>query len=221
MDEISHPRVAPPPRGLAAAAAALVLLLALAATGEKPPADPAEVERIAEALALAPGMRVADVGAGEGEWSVELARRVAPGGHVWATEIAEDDLAKIRARVREAGLGNVTPVLGGERSTGLPDGCCDAVLLRLVYHHFTHPRPMRRALARALRPGGRLVVVDIRPQTHWRKLPGVPERGGHGIEPDDLAAELAAAGFEVVARHDRWNGDEARYCLVFRYSGSG
>jgi hypothetical protein len=75
---------------------------------------------------------------------------------------------------------------------------------------------MRADLRRALRPGGRLVIIDITPQKHWRKLEGVPERGGHGISPESLIRDLTGAGFELVARHEDWDGDEDRYCLVFR-----
>ena len=176
----------------------------------------AEHDRIAEVMGLAEGMRVADVGAGDGEWSEELARRVGESGHVWATEVDEDDLEDIRERVADAELGNVTVVLGDAEDTGLPDDCCDAILLRLVYHHFTDPEPMRASLRRALRPGAVLAVIDIEPQTHWRELPGVPDRGGHGIPPDRLVAEMTADGFEVVGRYEDWPGDEDHYCVVFR-----
>lgn len=175
-----------------------------------------ETARLVEALRLEPGMRVADVGAGDGEWSEALAEVVGEAGHVYATEVGEEELGEIRERIETAGLAHVTPVLGTATDTGLPDGCCEAVLLRLVYHHFTDPAPMRASLRRALKPGGVLAVVDMVPQSHWRELPGVPERGGHGIAADDLVAEMTADGFEVVARYDDWPGDEDHYCVVFR-----
>lgn len=199
-------------------AAAWVLLLAVAgcATGR---ASAAEADRIAEVLGLRPGMRVADVGAGDGEWTVELARRVGSGGRVYATEVDEDDLEDIRERV--GAFANVTTILGDQEDTGLPEGCCDAILLRLVYHHFTDPPPMRRSLRRALRPGGRIAVIDLAPQPGWRELPGVPDRGGHGILADDVVAEMTADGFEMVARYDDWPGDEDHYCVVFRRPAGG
>ncbi len=191
----------------------LVLLAAGCGTAR---ASVEEGDLIAEVLALRAGMRVADVGAGNGRWSEELARRVGEAGHVWATEVDEEELAEIRGRFVEAELGNVTPVLGDAQDTGLPEGCCDAVLLRLVYHHFTDPGLMRASLRRALRPGGLIAVIDIVPQEHWRQLPGVPERGGHGIAPADLIAEMTSDGFEVVAEYEDWDGEEDRYCIVFR-----
>ena len=202
----------PPARPLAA-----VLVLALAIACGSSLAGEKETDRIAEILGVAPGARVADVGAGDGEWSEDLARRVGPRGHVFATEIDADDLDEIRDRLDKTGLDNHTVVQGEERDTGLPAGCCESILLRLVYHHFTDPAPMRASLHRSLRPGGLLAIVEIAPQTHWRELPGVPERGGHGILPDRLVEEMTADGlFEVVGRHEEWPGDEDHYCVVFR-----
>jgi len=183
-------------------------------------AFPAEGDRLIEALALEPGQSVADVGAGDGEWSGRLAERVGPRGRVFATEVDEGEIAKIEARVRRAGLDNVTVLRGSQEDTGLPAACCDAVLLRMVYHHFPRPAAMRASLRRALRPGGRLVVVDTEPHRGWSPVAGVPDRGGHGIREEDLRAELTGDGFEVVARHDRWDGRDDRYCLVLRPRGS-
>lgn len=176
----------------------------------------AELELIVEALQLEPGSVVADVGAGDGEWAVQLARHVGEQGHVWATEVDQDEVEEIEDRVLGAFLNNVTVVLGDVSTSGLPPGCCDAILLRLVYHHFTKPQEMRASLRRAMRPGGLLAIVDISPQGSWRDLPGVPDRGGHGIPVADLIREMTSDGFEVVSRREEWNGDADRYCVVFR-----
>lgn len=175
-----------------------------------------EFELIAERLELRPGMEVADVGAGDGEWSVEIARIVGEEGHVWATEINAEEVERIQERIDEESLANITAVLGSDDQTGLPVACCDALLLRMVYHHFVEPEPMRLSLYQNLRPGGILVVIEIRPENSWPDVEDVPERGGHGIEPEDLRAELTGGGFEFVERIDRWNGDRLRYCSVFR-----
>ncbi len=175
-----------------------------------------EIERIAAALELRPGSVVADVGAGSGNWAMELARIVGDEGHVWATEVDEGEIERIEDEVLGSFLNNVTVVLGDQAGSGLPAECCDAVLLRMVYHHFVEPEKMRQDLRRALRPAGLVAVVDVTPQTSWRDLPAVPDRGGHGIEPEDLIREMTSAGFEVVSRQDNWNGDEDRYCVVFR-----
>ena len=189
------------------------LLIAVCANAR---ATAEEADRIAEVLELGPGMKVADVGAGSGEWSEELARKVGESGRVYATEVDEDDVEDLREHLADVGLENVDPVLGDQHETGLPADCCDAILLRLVYHHFTEPPRMRASLRRALRPGGLLAVIDLPPQEGWRNLPGVPDRGGHGIPPALLIAEMTAAGFEMVARYDDWDEDEEHYCVIFR-----
>lgn len=194
----------------------LAVGLALIALGGQARASAAEIDLIIEILGLEPGMTVADVGAGSGAWAVQLADHLGPAGRVWATEVDREEIEAIERRASEALHDNVTVVQGDQTSSGLPSGCCDAVLLRLVYHHFQRPDLMRADLRRALRPGGLLAIVDITPQSSWRHLPGVPERGGHGIPPDDLIREMTGAGFSIVSRQDDWNGDGDRFCIVFR-----
>lgn len=180
-------------------------------------ADADEAARIAEALALAPGMTVADVGAGDGDWALELADAVGADGTVIATEVDEDLVADLRDLGLDTFRSNIVAVLGTDRDTGLEPGCCDAILLRMVYHHFTDPAAMRSSLRAALKPGGRIAVIDIVPQEHWRELDGVPDRGGHGIPMRELIAEMTADGFQVLAEHPDWRvDDEERYCVVFR-----
>jgi SAM-dependent methyltransferase len=196
--------------------AAVLTVALLFAGGPAARALDSEAQRTIDALGLRPGLRVADVGAGNGEWAERIGREVGEKGHVYATEVDRDDLQKVEARVKEAGLRNVSTILGTQEDTGLPPGCCDAILLRMVYHHFTDPARMRASLRLALRRGAPLVVIDTEPQKNWRHLEGVPDRGGHGIAEEALVSEMTADGFEVVARHPDWEGDGDRYCVVFR-----
>jgi SAM-dependent methyltransferase len=166
-------------------------------------------------------MTVADVGAGDGDFAVELARLVGEEGRVIATEVDEDLVEKLRDLATSKGLANLSVVLGNQDDTGLETGCCDAILVRLVYHHFQHPAPMRADLRAALRAGGRIVVIDILPQENWRVVPGVPDRGGHGIPPEQLLEEMTGDGFELVARFDDWGDEEERFCMVFLRRGAG
>jgi precorrin-6B methylase 2 len=175
-----------------------------------------ESDGIVASMALAPGMTVADVGAGDGKYSVVLARGVGPGGRVYATEVDSADIGKITSRAEAEGLGNVRAVVGTQQDTGLPLGCCDAILLRMVYHHFTDTDAMRRALWNALKAGGRIVVIDVKPQKDWRHLDGVKERGGHGIAMSELVADMTRSGFEVVSRKYNWPAEEDAYLVVFR-----
>ncbi len=82
---------------------------------------------------------------------------------------------------------------------------------------------MRADLRAALRPAGLIAVIDILPQAGWRELPGVPDRGGHGISPEQLVEEMTGDGFELVGRFDDWNGDDERFCMVFlrQLAGAG
>lgn len=171
---------------------------------------------IVGALALRPGMSAADVGAGDGTFTTALARQVGARGRVYATEVESDKLEKVREKAKADGFANVQAVLGDQDGTGLPDGCCDAILLRMVYHHFTDPQAMRRSLWSALKPGGRVLVIEVPPHASWRKLDGVPERGGHGIKAPELIADMGKQGFTVVEQHEDWPGEDDSYSVVFQ-----
>ena len=179
-----------------------------------------EAGAIVKMLALAPGQHVADIGAGDGEWTEVIARSVGESGRVWATEVDDDLIGNLRDLMEDEGLRHVDVVRGDQQNLGLPESCCEAALLRLVYHHFQDPAPMRKGLLRALQPGGLLLVIDIEPQKHWDELEGVPDRGGHGIPIDDLVSELSSAGFREVERRAPWDGDDERYAVLFRAPGN-
>lgn len=179
-------------------------------------ASPSEIDRIADLLRLQPGHVLADVGAGEGEFAEALAKKLGGESHVYATEVKPDLVDSINQRMLDADLLQVTAILGDQDTTGLAPGCCDAILLRLVYHHFENPETMRADLWRALKPDGLIAIVDITPQKNWRELPRVPDRGGHGIPTSDLVAEMLGAGFELVTQEANWNGDEDRFAVLFR-----
>jgi ubiquinone/menaquinone biosynthesis C-methylase UbiE len=180
-----------------------------------------EVDRLAELLGIGPGSRVADIGAGNGRFAIALASRVGPGGHVFATEIEASKREKIERAARDAGLANLTVVEALEDATGLPQACCDAIFLRGVYHHLTKPEPILGSLSHALRPGGRLAVIDFRP-TRWLALwtpKDVPaDRGGHGVAPEIVRREAEAAGFEALSLDEDWQNDWPirRYAISFR-----
>lgn len=175
----------------------------------------AEASRLWEVLALKPGARVGDVGAGVGNMSVRIAQRVGPAGRVFAVEIEERKLAKLRRRKEKDDLFNVEIVACAAGDCSLPPDSCDALIVRGAYHHFTDPVAMGRSLLRALRPGGYLAVIDFPPRLllkPWtpKGIPG--NRGGHGIPRRILEEELAQAGFEGVCAIRDWPG--GHFCIV-------
>ena len=170
-------------------------------------ADGEEMMRLRQAMSLKQGMTVADVGAGKGQLTLALAREVGPTGRVFATEI---DAARLQ-RLREARLGNVTVVEAGNDKTGLPAECCDAVVLRRVYHHLSDPAAVNASLLQALRPGGALVVIDFPPPFFWT-------RGSLGVPAEDVIEELKRGRFELVRVERDWpgRGPLGSYCALFR-----
>jgi ubiquinone/menaquinone biosynthesis C-methylase UbiE len=184
-----------------------VLLLAVAigspiAAQDGARRDAADVERLVKALEVKDGSVVAEIGAGGGELTVALAKVAGPTGRIYSNELNKDRLQAIRKRVDDASLQNVTIVEGREDVANLPEGCCDGIFMRLVYHHFGDPPSMNASLLHALKPGGRIAIIDFTPPPP----PGgenPPGRRGednhHGITRATLEKELKAAGFEIVS----------------------
>ncbi len=195
-------------RRLSVVLTALLLTWLPAAAGAQQ--DAADVDRLVRYLHVQPGMRVAEIGAGDGSLTVAMAKAVGPDGHVFSNEISDDRRAAIRAAVERAGLENVTIVESAAAEANLQDGCCDAVFMRNVYHHFGDPAAMNISLFRALRPGGRIAVIDFPPRggTEATEPEGRSQGNAHGVATATVEHELRAAGFELEhteqQRGDRW-----------------
>src|SRR5471032_3111689 len=114
------------------------------------------------ALELQPGMTVADIGAGSGYYSWRMAEKVGPGGTVYAVDVQPEMIAILRRQMAQRGAANVKPVLGAAADPRLPAGKLDLALMVDVYHEFEYPYEMLGAIARALKPGGRVVFVEYR-----------------------------------------------------------
>lgn len=149
------------------------------------------------ALAIPAGATVADLGAGTGYFEPHLSRAVGPGGAVLAVEVEPNLVAHLRQRAEREQLANVSPLLASLDNPRLPPASADLILIADTYHHLDRRREYLPQLARALRPGGRVAVVDWKPG----RLPEGPEPA-HKLPPDQVVAEMEAAGFTLGARPD-------------------
>ncbi len=145
-----------------------------------------------ELLDLKPGMVVADIGAGVGYYTTRMARRVAPNGKVFATDIQPEMLAMLRKRVEDRKLTNVETVLGTEADPRLPPNSCDLILMVDVYHELAQPQRMLRKLRQALKDDGRLVLLEFR-----KEDPYVPIRIEHKMSVSEAKLELEDEGFTL------------------------
>jgi SAM-dependent methyltransferase len=145
-----------------------------------------------DALKLKPGMTVADVGAGTGYMSLKLARRVGPSGKVYAEDVQPEMLQKVRENAAKAKASNIVTVQGSYTDPMLPKGQVDLILLVDVYHEFSEPQRMLRGIHAALKPDGRLVLLEYR-----KEDPSIPIREEHKMTVAEVKTELEAEGFKL------------------------
>jgi ubiquinone/menaquinone biosynthesis C-methylase UbiE len=180
--------------------AVLATVLAFPGTATAQDEYASDAARLVTALQLRPGRTVADIGAGRGQLTMALAREVAPTGQVYATELDPDRLRDIRQATESAGFKNVTVIEAHATRTNLPEQCCDALVLRRVYHHFANPRLMNASMRQSLKPGGLLAVIDFAPDSaESADPPGRANGNQHGVTSATVVRELTQAGFELVA----------------------
>lgn len=154
-------------------------------------------EQIMDALAIADGAVVADIGAGAGWFTIRLARRVGPNGIVYAQDVQRQMLDAIRRRVAREGLRNVQTRLGEGSNPNLPSGALDAVLVVDVYPEVEDRVALLRNLAGALKPNGRIGVVNYKPGEGG---PGPSPGEGVRVEEAVVEADAALAGLRVLSR---------------------
>jgi|SRR5689334_10919022 len=154
-------------------------------------------DRMLDALHLRPGMVVADIGAGVGYHALRLSARVGPQGRVYATDIQPEMLAILRRSLADQGVNNVVQVLSDDATTGLPSRAIDLALMVDVYHELSQPERFLAALKEALKPDGRLVLVEFRGED-----PSVPIKEEHKMTAAQAIRELDAAGFVLIERQE-------------------
>lgn len=168
-------------------------------------------DQIMDALGIADGSVVADLGAGGGWFTIRLARRVGPNGRVYAEDIQRQMIEAIGRRVQRENLSNVTPVLGTATDPRLPSGL-DAILIVDTYHEMDDPVTLLRNAAKSLKPQGRLGVVDFNPGGG-----GPGPAPGQRVDPNAVINAAASAGLRLTSR-------EAvlpfQFLLVFRKATS-
>jgi ubiquinone/menaquinone biosynthesis C-methylase UbiE len=143
-----------------------------------------------DAIGIARGATVADVGAGAGYITWRLAERVGPGGKVYANDIQPEMLDLLRKNVAARHLTNVETLLGTEDDPKLPAGQIDLILLVDVYHEFSQPQKMLRKMRESLKSDGRLVLLEYR-----KEDPNIPIRPEHKMSVEEVRAEVQSEGF--------------------------
>jgi ubiquinone/menaquinone biosynthesis C-methylase UbiE len=158
-------------------------------------------------LALKPGMVIADIGAGSGYHSTLLSNMVG-NGKVYAVDVEREMIAFLKDRIKREGKKNILPVLSTEKNVALPANSVDQMLLVDVYHEFSFPYEMVISMLEALKPGGKLVLVEFRAED-----PNVPIKTIHKMSERQAVKEFKAAGFtfEKNISNLPW-----QHCLIFR-----
>lgn len=153
-------------------------------------------DEVVEALALKAGEDVADIGAGTGYFSARIARAVGPEGKVYAVDIQQDLIDHLAARAEREGLPNLTPTLGTPDDPNLRAGSADLIFICDVAHHIANRQAYYGKLAKALKPGGRIAIVDF----YKREFPVGPD-AAMKIAKLDMIGELEEAGFELDSEY--------------------
>jgi len=157
-------------------------------------------------LAVQPGTVIADIGAGSGYHSALLSKMVG-NGKVYAVDVEPEMIAYLKDRIKLEGHKNIIPVLSTEQKVSLPANSIDVMLLVDVYHEFSFPHEMTLSMLEALKPGGKLVLVEFRAED-----PNVPIKTIHKMSEQQSVKEFKASGFlfEKNIGNLPW-----QHCLIF------
>lgn len=149
-------------------------------------------------LGVKRGMTICDMGCGNGFYSVQLAKMVGPDGKILAVDIQPEMIEKLKDHMTKEGVENVEPILGSLIDPKLPEGKVDMILCVDVYHEFSHPEHMLRAMRKSLAPTGLLVLVEFRAED-----PLVPIKPEHKMTKKQIMKELPPFGFKLAKEFDK------------------
>lgn len=152
--------------------------------------------RAIDSMMLTPQSVVADIGAGTGFYSFKVAKKV-PMGKLYAVELQDAFVAELEKRRQELGQSNVEVVKGGTKSINVPDASLDLAFMVDVYHELEYPHEMLQAIHKALKPGGKLLLLEYRAED-----PKVAIRELHKMTAEQVKKELEANGFRLFKRED-------------------
>jgi ubiquinone/menaquinone biosynthesis C-methylase UbiE len=151
-----------------------------------------------KALNLKSGETVCDMGCGNGFYTLKMAKLVGKTGRILAVDIQPEMLHLLELRTKDAGIGNVEPVQGSAADPKLPAGKVDLILLVDVYHEFAYPEQMLTAMRKALKPHGRLALVEFRLED-----PSVPIKLEHKMSKEQIMKEIPPSGFKLVEEYEK------------------
>lgn len=170
-------------------------------------------------LGLKPGMTVCDMGCGNGFYSLQMAKLVAPSGRILAVDIQQEMLHLLKLRADSEQIKNIEPILGTVVDPQLADGVVDLVLMVDVYHEFSHPQQMLAAIRKSLKPEGLIALLEYREED-----PQVPIKPEHKMSKKQILKEYTANGFKLAKEYDElpwqhlmffqrdpdWKGNQAK-----------
>jgi len=156
-----------------------------------------DCKTLLDKLDVKPGQTVCDLGCGNGFYTLKLAELVGPRGRVYAVDIQPEMLRLLGQRAKAAGAKNIVPVLGTVADPRLPAEQLDLVLLVDVYHEFSHPESMLRAIRQSLKPEGRIALAEFRAED-----PEVPIKPLHKMSKDQILKEFPPNGLKLSSQFD-------------------